>query len=298
MASSIDLVTLRAIVAVADCGSISAGSDQVRLALAAVSARIATLEADLGFQIFNRTSRGVLITPGGHMLVRRARELLADADRLQSDLHDYRLGVQGHVRLVANASSMLQVLPQRLEVFRLAHPFVKVEVEEKISSEIPGAVLDGRADIGILDLVHPLQGLRVHDMFVNHLGLIVSSRHALAARSQVSLAEAIRENFIGLIDGNAIAIRLNAAAMQCGEKINVRMQMRSFDAVCRMVAEGQGIGVLPVEAIAPQLAYLPIVAISLADPWATRTHRLAMREGATPSMAAESLAKILYAAAE
>ncbi len=298
MTDLVDLVTLRAVVAVADCGSISAGSDLIKLALAAVSARITALEEDLGFQIFKRTSRGVLITPGGHMLVRRARELIAEADRLRSDLHDYRLGVRGHVRLVANASSMLQILPQRLEAFRLAHPFVKVDVEEKISSEIPSAVLGGQADIGILDIVHPLQGLRVHDLFINHLGLIVSTRHALAARGRVSLTEVIKENFIGLIDGNAITIRLHAAAILCGETIHVRMQMRSFDAVCRMVAEGQGIGVLPVEAIAPQLAYLPIVAIPLTDAWATRIHRLAIRDGTTPSVAAKSLAKVLCPTAE
>jgi DNA-binding transcriptional LysR family regulator len=109
----IDLVTLRLLVAVSDSGSISAGSERVSLALGAASARISSLEAATGVRIFERSSRGVQLTPTGHMLVQRSRELLADADRLMVDLRDYSTGLQGHVRILANASSILEILPRR-----------------------------------------------------------------------------------------------------------------------------------------------------------------------------------------
>jgi len=115
MTERLDLLTLRVVIAVAESGSISAGSDRLQLAVAAASARISSMEAALGIRIFERSSRGVELTSAGRMLVQRGRELLADADRLATDLRDWSLGLAGHVRVLANASALLQVLPQRLE---------------------------------------------------------------------------------------------------------------------------------------------------------------------------------------
>lgn len=292
-----DLVTLRLVVAVADCGSISAGSDRVQLALGAASARVSALEAATGVRIFERSSRGVQLTPTGHMLVQRSRELLADAHRLTVDLHDYSQGLQGHVRVLANASSILELLPDRLMQFSRSHPHIRVDVQERPSPEIPLALLDGRADLGIVDIAHPLMGLQFQDLAHDTLVLIVPDENPLAHRTEVALQDALTEDFICLTDGNALTTRLTAVAAQIGQPIKMRMQMRSFDAICRMVAGGLGVGVLPIEALAPQLAALPIKAVPLSDPWARRTHRLALREGVAPTAATQHLMQVLLAPA-
>lgn len=288
-----DLVTLRLVVAVADCGSISAGGNRVQLALGAASARISALESATGVRIFERSSRGVQLTPTGHMLVQRSRELLADAERLTVDLHDYSLGLQGHVRVLANASSILEILPDRLRRFAHSHPQIRVDVEERPSPEIPLALLDGRADLGIVDIAHPLLGLHFQDLARDTLVLIVPRGHRLAGLPGIALREALSEDFVCLTDGNALTTRLTAAAAQTGQPIRIRMQLRSFDAICRMVGAGLGVGVLPIEALAPQLASLPIAAIPLSDHWASRAHRLALREGLAPSAATRTLVRVL-----
>jgi DNA-binding transcriptional LysR family regulator len=290
-----DLITLRVVVAVAECGSISAGSDRVHLALGAASARISALEATLGVRIFERSSRGVRATPTGHLLVQRGRELLADADRLALDLIDVGQGLQGSVRVMANTSALLEVLPQGLDAFARRFPLIRVEIEERSSPDIPLPVLEGRADLGIVDIAHPLQGLRLVDFFSDTLMLIAPRSHPLASQSQVKLTDFLHEELVCLTDGNAISSRMLSAAALLGHQLRIRMQMRSFDAVCRMVAGGLGVGVLPVEAIAPQLAHLPIVAVPLDEPWAFRTHRLATRESEAPSAAAQSLIDTLLA---
>lgn len=288
-----DLITLRLVVAVADCGSISAGSNRVQLALAAASARITALEAATGVRIFERSSRGVQLTPTGHMFVHRSRELLADAQRLTVDLRDYSQGLQGHVRVLANASSILELLPERLMRFSQSHPHIRVDVEERPSPEIPLALLDGRADLGIVDIAHPLLGLEFLDMGADTLVLIVPNKNPLARLPAIELQQALSEDFICLNDGNALTTRLTAAAAQIGQPIKMRMQMRSFDAICRMVAAGLGVGVLPIEALAPQLAALPIKAVPLSDEWAKRSLRLALREGVRPSAATQRLINAL-----
>ncbi|MGZ5271196.1 MAG: helix-turn-helix domain-containing protein, partial [Ramlibacter sp.] len=71
MTDPLDLLTLRVVLAVAESGSISAGSERLHLAVAAASARISALEASLGVRIFERSPRGVALTPAGRMLVQR-----------------------------------------------------------------------------------------------------------------------------------------------------------------------------------------------------------------------------------
>ena len=293
MHESIDLSTLRVVVAAADLGSISAASERLQLAVAAASARITALEESLGFRVFERSSRGVQLTPAGQMLVQRSRALLTDADRLAQHLRGYSEGLQGHVRVLANTSALLEVLPQRLAQFMQAHPLIRIDLEERGSPEIPLALIEGRADFGVVDLPVPPAGLAFTPFFCDTLVLLTPRSHRLASRRRLRLADALDEPFITLTDGTALSNRLLASAADAGQQLNVRMRMRGFDAVCRMVAAGLGVGVLPLEAIAPQLAHLPLTAVPLSDPWARRTHHIATRTAAPPAPAALTLIRAL-----
>lgn len=295
MQETIDLSTLRVVVAAADLGSISAASERLQLAVAAASSRITALEESLGFRVFERSSRGVQLTPAGQMLVQRSRALLTDADRLAQHLRGYSEGLQGHVRVLANTSALLEVLPQRLAQFMKAHPLIRIDLEERGSPEIPLALIEGRADFGVVDLPVPPAGLAFAPFFSDTLVLLTPRSHRLAARRRLRLADALDEPFITLTDGTALSNRLLASAADAGQPLHVRMRMRGFDAVCRMVAAGLGVGVLPLEAIAPQLAHLPLTAVPLSDPWARRTHHIATRTDAPPAPAALTLIRALTA---
>lgn len=288
-----DLTTLRVIVAASELGSISAAGDRLQLAVAAASARVTALEEALGLRVFERSSRGVRLTPAGQMLVRRGRALLADADRLSLDLHDYAKGLQGHVHVVANASAMLELLPARLERMMREHPLIRIEVEEHGSLDIPLLLLEGRADVGIVDMAHAPHGITLRDCFADTLVLVVPAGHALAGAGPLDFQDALEEDFIALSEGTALSSRLAASASLAGRPLKLRMQMRSFDAVCRMVAGGLGVAVLPLEAIGPQLASLPLRAVRLADGWAARTHRIALRSEVPPAPATRTLIESL-----
>ena len=291
-----DLTTLRVIVAVAESGSMSAGSDRAGLALGAVSGRITALERATGTALFERSNRGVRTTATGQFLVQRARELLAEADRLTLDLHDAARQLQGHVRVMANASSIIEYLPARLAAFQAAHPRIRVEVEERSSPEIPLALLDGSADLGLLDMPYAVQGLDAVDLFSDTLVVVVPAGHALARQRVLDMDALMELPLVCLPDGNAISGRLTAAAEQRGRRLSIRMQMRSFDAVCRMVAGGVGVSVLPREAIAPQLATLPIKAVRLAESWTMRTHRAMLRQGLPARAPVRTLVRALRTA--
>lgn len=293
MTERLDLFTLRVVIAVAESGSISAGSEHLQLAVAAASARISSVEAALGIRIFERSPRGVELTPAGRMLVQRGGELLTDADQLVIDLRDWSLGLAGHVRILSNASALLEVLPQRLEAFMRNHPRIHVDLEERMSPEILGALLDGRADIGVVDTATPTRGLTFFPFFHDELAVVLPAAHPLAGEREVRLSQLLAESFIVLAGANAVTTRLFNAAAALGEPIKVRMQMRSFDAACRVVAAGLGVAVLPMEAIAPQLAHLALSAVPVAEDWAQRTHYLVLRAGKEAPAAARTLVEAL-----
>src|SRR4030095_5716973 len=156
----LDLASLSLFNFVVRTGSISKGAELAHLAVGAASKRISDLEAAVGAALFERHSRGVTLTVAGQALHRHAQRILSDVDFLAADLSDYASGIVGVVRLWANTSAVTQFLPTEIAAFVAANPGIRIELEEQNSTEVVLAVLDGRAEIGILADRTPPLGLK------------------------------------------------------------------------------------------------------------------------------------------
>ena len=269
-----DFSTLRIFVAVAETGSFSKAAAKVHLAVAAVSRRIADLEDDVATALFTRHARGVELTPAGHSMLQHAREILFDVERMRADMNDYSRGARGHVRIGAITSAITQYLPAELKAFTGAHPHVRVELRELTSDAIVAALSDHLIDIGIFVPTFAFNGLDTYDYHADQLALVVPRRHRLARRTSVALADALDEPFVGLAPSSSMANLLNTAA---GERMNLRVQVRSFDAMCRMIQAGLGLGVLPLPSARLHVSSMQLKAIPLADDWARRKLLLGVR---------------------
>ena len=272
-----DFSTLRVFVAVAESGSFSKAADRIHLAVAAISRRIADLEDDVGTALFSRHARGVELTAAGQSMLQHARELLFGIERMRADMSDYSRGVRGHVRLGAITSAVSQYLPEALQRFVTDHPQIKVELRELTSDAIMAALGEGLIDIGIFVPTVPHDSLDVYPFETDRLALVVPQGHRLASKKRIALAEALDEDFIGLAPSSSMVSLLDAAA---GERMNLRIQVRSFDAMCRMIQAGLGVGVLPYPSAKMHLASMQLEAIPLSDPWAERTLLLGVRKAA------------------
>ena len=135
--------------------------------------------------------------------------------------------------------------------------------------------------------------LDLTDFFQDHLALIVPSSHRLSNFKSIHFREALSEEFVLMEPSTALTNRLAASAAQENCALRVRMRMQGFDVVTRLVAAGLGVAVLPIEAIAPQLASLSIRAVNLLAPWAHRTHRIATRTDSLVSPAAQAFVEEL-----
>ena len=279
----LDLVSLSLFTLVVRTGSISKGAELAHLAVGAASKRISDLEEAVGAELFERHSRGVTLTFAGQALHRHAQRILGDVDQLAAELSDHASGIVGVVRLWANTSAVTQFLPADVAAFLAAHPGIRLELHEHDSEAVVLAVLDGRADIGIFADRTPPLGLQTTLYRRDRLVLVVPHDHPLAGREQIAFADATEFEFVSLSQGTSLAKRLALEAQTLGRRLRLRIHVRSFDAICQMVAAGLGVAVLPDAAVQPHLRSMGLVRIELTDAWVERELLIGARDlGALP----------------
>jgi len=272
-----DLIDLRLFCDVADAGSITAGAEKSGLALAAASTRIRNMEAVLGAGLFTRSRQGVTPTAAGRTLLKHARTILGQAARMREDLSAFAGGLSGEVRLLANTNALTEFLPEALSTFLSAHPHVSVDLEERLSDEIVGLIAEGVGDVGIVAGTVDVGGLQTYPFRSDRFVVVAARGHPLASRAGVSFAEVLEYDFVGLERSSSLQRFLTAKAAREGRPLRARIQLRSFDAVCRMVESGVGVGVVPATTAARSARTMSLAVIDLADDWALRELTIVVR---------------------
>ncbi|MDS1142146.1 LysR substrate-binding domain-containing protein [Pusillimonas sp. SM2304] len=272
-----DLTDLRLFLNINEAGTITDGAQRSHMTLASASERVKGMEEAVGAALLLRGRRGVQATPAGRTLLHHARTVLQQMDRMRGELDLYGQGLAGHVRLLCNTAALSEYLPDMLSGFLARYPQISVDLEEKMSYDIADAIRAGHADIGIVADSVDLQGLETRIFRHDALTLIVPRDHELAQRDSVSLAEVAHCAFVGLTEGSALQEHIAHHARRSGKRLSYRVRLRSLDAVCRMVGQGIGIGVVPKAAALRCGRAARIKRVALSDPWAARDLMLCVR---------------------
>ncbi len=276
-----DLQSLRIFLLVAQTGSLTKATDKSHMTLSALSKRIAELERTVDCALFVRQPRGLDLTPAGQELVQHARGVLDTVNRMAGEMSDFAIGVRGHVRIWANTSAIIQFLPRDLAAFLREQPLIRIGLEEKLSDHVVAAVVAGEADLGIFADNVPTHGLEKFLYRRDRLVVLVPSDHPLAARSEVSFSDTLHYDFVGLNQGSSLLQRLTDAAVAQDKALRLRIQVSSFDGICRMIEAGLGIGILPDGAVRPEILGDGLRVIALTDPWASRALWLGVKSEAS-----------------
>ena len=280
-ARRLDLTSLQLFVAVCELGSIGKAAEREFIAASAVSKRLADLETAVDTQLLYRHSRGVTLTPAGESLLHHARAVLFGLEKMQGELSEYAKGVRGHVRVHANISAIVQFLPEDLGAFARAQPEVKIDLEEHLSHQVIHAIREGAADIGICHAPADSTGddaLPSRPYRQDHLVLVVPQAHVLRSDDAIDFEAALDYDIIGLHHHSSIGMAMQRAAALQGKTLKLRMQVTGLDAMCRMIDNGLGIGVLPDKAFALMQGVGHLRAIALRDDWAHRELRIVARD--------------------
>ncbi|WP_038208429.1 LysR substrate-binding domain-containing protein [Xenophilus azovorans] len=296
-ARRIDLTSLQLFVAVCELGSIGRAAEREFIAASAISKRLSDLEATLGTALLYRHARGVDLTPAGESLLHHARAMLYSLEKMQGELSEYADGVRGHVRVHANISAIVQFLPEDLGAFARAHEAIKIDLEEHLSSEVVRAVQEGAADLGICHVPADADALQTLPYRSDRLALVLPLGHPLASAPQLDFAASLDFDHVGLHTNSSIYVAMHQAALAAGRSVRLRIHVTGLDAMCRMIDNGLGIGVMPQRAFELMRGGIGqrLVSVPLTDAWAQREIRLVARDFSTLPVAARTLVNHLRA---
>jgi DNA-binding transcriptional LysR family regulator len=236
------------------------------------------MELAFGTELLIRGRAGVTPTPAGRTLLQHARGILAQTERLQEDLTPFARGLAGQVRVLSNTNALTEFLPETLSSFLMAYPDISVDLEERLSDEIVGLIAEGNADIGIVAGTVDYGGLNTFPFRSDRFVLVVARDHPLAKRQKIGFAEVLEHDFVGLDRASALQRFLADKAARAGRSLRLRIQLRSFDGVCRLVERNVGVGIVPETTARFAARSMTISAVQLTDPWALRDLSICVRD--------------------
>jgi len=255
-----ELRHLKYFLAVAETGSFTRAAASCYVAQSALSQQIARLEKEVGAALFSRTSRSVLLTAAGELLVPLARRILAEVDNAQAEL-DALAGLRrgrlrlGLVQTLASAFDMVDLMAD----YRQRYPGVDFHVINATSTEMAAAVLSGGLDIAVVGL-GPDQlpdGLGHRTLGSDPLVVIVPRDHELADRGSIDLSELPpTHQLIQFKEGTGLRRHVEAAFVRAGVEPGRHFEVGQIHDMIRLAARGVGVTVVPRSTVRGPGAFL------------------------------------------
>jgi DNA-binding transcriptional LysR family regulator len=237
-----ELRQLRAFVHVTHAGTFTRAAEELHLTQSAVSTAVGRLEAELGFELLRRTSRGVELTEAGEAVFERAREIVASADAIRSDLAALRGLLEGTVALGTMLPPGPIDLPGLLASFHEAHPGVTVRVLEGSAPDILAGVRRDELDVAFTGVEPEAleDGLAGERMLGEELLLITAP-----GRQPLTLAELSGVPFVGYRRGSALRDTVDGALRAAAVKPEIVFETDELVSVRELVGRGLGVSIVP-----------------------------------------------------
>lgn len=182
-----ELRQLRYFVKVAETLSFSEAAKALYITQGTLSQQIKQLEAELGTQLFIRTSRSVCLTETGSEMLPYARRTIADADGCMARIADINNMAAGTLN-IGVTYSFSPILTETIITFRKLYPAIKLNIFYKPMAELMEMLTDREVDFALaFRPSQPVEGVESHILFQNYLAAIVSEGHPLAKERSISL---------------------------------------------------------------------------------------------------------------
>lgn len=286
-----ELTPLRYVVAIARAGHMTRAAEGLGVTQSTLSSSLRRLEDELGTPLFHRTGKGVELTDAGAAFVEHAQQALRQADAGRDAVRRV-LGLDaGRIRIGGGATAVAYLLPAVVSRFRGLHPEVRFHVREAGSAVIAAGVRSGELDLGIVTL--PTRSPGDDDLMTiataeDELLLLPPANNPLAGRASFRWRELDGEPVVAFEAESAVRLLIDAAAARSDTHLNVVMELRSIDAIKRMVMAGIGVGFVSRFALGDGETGL-----ACDDGRLTRSLALVRRRDRTPSPAASKFEQLL-----
>jgi DNA-binding transcriptional LysR family regulator len=247
MSDQIELRHLRYFLAVAETLHFSRAARRLGMAQPPLSQQIKRLEELLGHAVFERTTRGVKLTPAGQLLARRARSTMEKVDEDLAQVRRLGRGEEGTLTVGFSGSVMFTELPAAIQSFRHRYPKVELRLRELVTSAQIAALLNGQIDLAFLRDGDPTEGIRITTLLKEKYVAVLPEAHPLARRRTLSVKALEGEPFIMFARrmGPLAYDRTIACCERGGFRPNIVQDAPQWLTLVRLVSAGLGVSLAP-----------------------------------------------------
>ena len=247
MSDQIELRHLRYFLAVTETLHFSRAARRLGMAQPPLSQQIKRLEQLLGHALFERTTRGVKLTPAGQLLARRARSTMEKVDEDLAQVRRLGRGEEGTLTVGFSGSVMFTELPAAIQSFRHRYPKVELRLRELVTSAQIAALLNGQIDLAFLRDGDPTEGIRITTLLKEKYVAVLPEAHALARRRTLSVKALEGEPFVMFARrmGPLAYDRTIACCERGGFRPNIVQDAPQWLTLVRLVSAGLGVTLAP-----------------------------------------------------
>ena len=236
---------LEALAAVVTSGSVTAAGRMLDRSQPVVSRQISDLEDELGFSLFVRTRPTITLTPQGAEFYQDVRRVMADLQLLESRGRDIARGLSSPLHIVATSDMALGILPRVMRHLDDIEPLFseKLIVEAVSHNEAESVLIEGHADLCVLNLPVDHEPCPVHWCGQAPCMLAVPESHALAARETIRLEDLAGDTIITLPSSYRLRYHLSSALVKAADAPR-HIEAGSHQLALAMVRAQLGVGLV------------------------------------------------------
>lgn len=261
-----DLKQLRALVTVADTGSVTKASTLLNLVQPAVSRQLRLLEEDLGAELFDRSSQGMELNEAGKIFVQYARRVLGELERARAEVRPTK-GSIGGVVTVGLLPSTCDLLSSALVAqVAISHPGIRVRIAMGYTGMLQAWLESGEVDTALLDDVKSSPAIRVKPLLEEELWVVGLPSCGLQMNKPLPLRELEGRPLVLPSSIHALRTLVEHAASSIGLTLNVVAETNALSVQKSLVFGGHGLTVLPTIAVAGDFASGRLIGAPIMEP--------------------------------
>lgn len=259
-----ELAQLEAFIQVAHHRSFSRAAEALFLTQPSVTARIQSLERELGERLFERTGRSVTLTDAGHAFMPHAQRALTAVQEGTDAIEAVRHGDVGSIRIGASTSIATYVLPGILRRFREERPRVHIHVAAGTTEEVIERLIAGEIHVAITRFTQHPEVESLH-LYNDDLALIVAPKHPFATKGSVTIAEAGKEPFLFFERSSSYHSLVYSMFLRAGVVPEAVMELDSMETTKHMVEANLGVAIVPVVSIEREMEQGTLARVDIKD---------------------------------
>ncbi|WP_445495509.1 DNA-binding transcriptional regulator OxyR [Photorhabdus sp. SF281] len=286
---------LEYLVALAEHRHFRHAADSCHVSQPTLSGQIRKLEDDLGVMLLERTSRKVLFTQQGMLLVEQARTVLREVRILQemASLQGENMSGPLHIGLIPTIGPYL--LPHIIPELHSLFPKLEMYLHEAQTQSLLAQLDSGKLDCAILAMVKETEAFIEVPLFEEPMKLAIYDDHPWADREKIAMDELVGEKLLMLEDGHCLRDQAMGFCFQAGAKEDTHFRATSLETLRNMVAAGSGITLLPDLAVPQERKRDGVCYLGCGNPEPKRSVILIYRPGSPLRGRYEQLAEVISA---